>query len=124
VAISMRSANLARGSDAGAKEQDTGRKQCNGKRKCNQQVGQCREFVASECAQAADPEACEDLISPCCEFLGSCQARAMFECLQRGPRAKRSPAQSRPSKRSPQSPPRIASARANTEGTFDDRHHS
>jgi hypothetical protein len=54
------------------------------KEKCKAQVGQCGIFVALNCATNADPAACKAGLLPCCDFLASCNAGRMFECLASG----------------------------------------
>jgi hypothetical protein len=52
------------------------------KKKCKRQDGACREFVFDNCANAGDPLLCVELLTPCCQFLGRCQAAAFFTCLE------------------------------------------
>lgn len=48
---------------------------------CLAQVGECRAFFAGTCASSPAPSECEARNSPCCEFLGSCDAAGLFSCL-------------------------------------------
>jgi hypothetical protein len=54
------------------------------KDKCKAQVGQCDLFVGLTCAKNSDPAACKAGLLPCCDFLASCNAGRMMECLASG----------------------------------------
>jgi hypothetical protein len=60
-------------------------KKANNKKKaakrCKQQGGPCRTFVAEGCALTEDPQACEEAAFPCCAHLERCNAGAAFKCF-------------------------------------------
>jgi hypothetical protein len=51
-------------------------------RRCKQQGGPCRTFVAEGCALTEDPQACEEAFFPCCAHFERCNAGAGLTCIQ------------------------------------------
>lgn len=49
--------------------------------RCLPQVEQCQTRINAACAELDDPEQCVALMTPCCEFFGSCNATGFFNCL-------------------------------------------
>jgi hypothetical protein len=52
--------------------------------RCQLQDRQCRVFFTDLCAPEVDPQACEELLLPCCSILGQCQPTSFFACLLSG----------------------------------------
>jgi hypothetical protein len=50
-------------------------------KRCKQQGGPCRTFVAEGCALTEDPQACEEAAFPCCAHFERCNAGAAFKCF-------------------------------------------
>lgn len=53
----------------------------NGRKRCQQQRGQCRAFLETFCEPKGDPETCEEGSFPCCEHFARCDAGAGIACL-------------------------------------------
>jgi hypothetical protein len=52
-------------------------------KKCRQQKGQCRTYFSETyCAGGENPELCEVLYLPCCDFLADCQPTAFLDCVR------------------------------------------
>ncbi len=49
--------------------------------RCQSQVEQCQTYFTALYAQDADPEQCVALITPCCEFFGSCDVAGFWDCV-------------------------------------------
>lgn len=58
-------------------------KQANKKanKKCKAQVGQCKPVFGVACEESSDPEACRQKYFACCDYLATCNAGAMAQCL-------------------------------------------
>jgi hypothetical protein len=39
-------------------------------------------LIRNDCAEAGDPDACFELLNPCCELLSKCRAAAFFACIK------------------------------------------
>jgi hypothetical protein len=52
------------------------------KKKCKRQIGQCESSIASLCT--GGPEACVDVLSPCCRSFKGCKAGAAYQCIVDG----------------------------------------
>jgi hypothetical protein len=50
-------------------------------KRCKQQGGPCRAFIAEGCALTEDPRACEEAFFPCCAHLERCDAGAGLTCI-------------------------------------------
>ncbi|MGH2614318.1 MAG: hypothetical protein ACRDJC_03685 [Thermomicrobiales bacterium] len=54
------------------------------KKKCKKQVNKCKNGVQTFCADFSPPkdeEACNEILSECCEFFKNCNAKQGTECL-------------------------------------------
>jgi hypothetical protein len=52
-------------------------------KKCKQQKGQCRTYFSETyCSGSENPELCEALYLPCCDFLADCQPTAFLDCVR------------------------------------------
>jgi hypothetical protein len=49
--------------------------------RCQLQDRQCRAFFTDLCAPEVDPQACEELLFPCCSSLGKCEPTSFYACL-------------------------------------------
>jgi hypothetical protein len=56
------------------------------KKACRRQIGQCEGSVSTFCANPffEDPEACEAVLSPCCQQFKNCKARGAYDCMLAG----------------------------------------
>jgi hypothetical protein len=56
------------------------------KKACRGQIGQCQGSVSAFCANPffENPEACEAVLSPCCQQFKNCKARGAYDCLFAG----------------------------------------
>jgi hypothetical protein len=50
-------------------------------KRCQAQVANCQEFVVIGCSGREDAEACEVQAFPCCDFLSTCDATSMLDCI-------------------------------------------
>jgi hypothetical protein len=67
------------GAAAKTKSGKRGKKKC--KDKCKAQVGQCTLVANLVCNGGPDPEVCKEKFLPCCDFLATCQAGEMLQCI-------------------------------------------
>jgi hypothetical protein len=53
------------------------------KKKCQAQVGKCKNVVRDFCDEFADVQGCLDALFPCCDPLKTCNATASTQCFIR-----------------------------------------
>jgi hypothetical protein len=49
--------------------------------RCQAQVADCQEFVVIGCSGRDDAGPCEAQAFPCCDFLSTCDATSMLDCI-------------------------------------------